>query len=109
MWGALGVFRPAPGSRLLGGDRLDDTAHRFRYTTRSGEELHYEVLDGTLRSVELLHGDAVVQWVRVAAETGDSYPNEATYRNLQDYRELRITRDTIREAEPFDPEIWDPR
>lgn len=111
MWGALGVFRPAPRAELVGGDRLEGDAQRLRYRRPGGAELLYEVADGTLRAVEVLRGDDVVEWVRVsgAGEGEERYPTEATYRNLADYRELRLTRQELRSVEPFDPAIFDPR
>jgi hypothetical protein len=39
----------------------------------------------------------------------DRYPVEATYRNMADFRELTLERDSLQVVEPFDPEIWDPR
>ena len=109
MWATLGVFRPVADAVLVGGDRLEGDAQRIRYRQVDGTELHYEVAEGTLRSVELLEGDAVVQWVRVVGSEDGGYPREATYRNLIAFRELKITRDELRMVEPFDPTIWDPR
>jgi len=109
MWATLGVFRPLGDAVLVGGDRLEGDAQRIRYRHPDGTELHYEVAGGTLRLVELLEGDAVVQWVRVAGFADGRYPREATYRNLLAYRELKITRKELRRVESFDPTIWDPR
>lgn len=109
MWGVLGVFRPTPGAELAGGDRLEDDAQRLRYTAPSGAEVHYELADGSLRSVELLRSDDVVEWVRLVSEDDAPYPVEATYRNLAEYRELKITRDSLHLVDSFDPRIWDPR
>lgn len=111
MWGALGVFRPSSGAELVGGERLADDAERLRYRRPGGAELHYEVAGGSLRSVEVFRGDDVVEWVRVSGspEGEGRYPTEATYRNLTDYRELRITRQELRRVRGFDPDIFDPR
>lgn len=111
MWGALGVFRPAAGAELVGGERLEGDAERLRYRRPSGGELHYEVADGTLRAVEVLQGDDVIEWVRVSgtAEGEGRHPTEATYRNLAEFRELRITRQELESVERFDPGIFDPR
>lgn len=110
MWGTLGVFRPLPGAELAAGERLEGGAQRLRYRRDAGTELHYEVVDGMLRAVELVEGDDVLQWVRVAHGDDGRYPVEAIYRNLVEYRELRIDRESLeRRAGPFDPAIWDPR
>ncbi len=109
MWGALGVFRPHGGTRLLGADELEGDAMRLRYGYDDGRELHYQVLTGSLRMLELLEGGRVVQRVRLEPVAGDRYPAEATYRNMADFRELTLERDSLQVVAPFDPEIWDPR
>lgn len=109
MWGTLGVFRPLAGTVLIGGDRLEDDAERLRYRGPRGTELHYEVMRGMLRSVELLEGGHVVERVQVQVADDGRYPVEATYRNLSAFRELKITRESLAQVQPFDPAIWDPR
>jgi len=109
MWGTLGVFRPAEGTRVVGGDRLEGGAGRLRYRYPDGTELHYEVAAGSLLGLELLEGESVVQWVRLSSIRGERYPKAATYRNLVDFRELKITRGSVEPADRFDPAIWDPR
>lgn len=108
MWGTLGIFRPRVGASLLGGDRLEGEAMRLRYGYDDGRELHYEVAGGALRSLELLEGGHVVQRVDVAGARGERYPVEATYRNLAEFRELKLVRASLETAGPFDPDIWNP-
>jgi hypothetical protein len=109
MWGALGVFRPQQGTRLLSGDRLEDDGVRLDYGYDDGRQLRYEAVQGALRSLELMDRGHVVQRVDVSAEHQDGYPVEATYRNLADFRELKLVRESLQHVEPFDPDIWDPR
>jgi hypothetical protein len=109
MWGALGVFRPHAGTHLLGADRLEGDATRLRYGYEDGKELHYEVVGASVRSLEVLDRGQVVQRVRLEPVAGDRYPVEATYRNMADFRELRLERESLQVVEPFDSEIWDPR
>lgn len=109
MWAVLGVFRPVGGSTLSGGDRLENGAERLRYRLDERTELHFEVGQHDLRAVEMLDGDAVIQWVRLDGAEGERFPTSATYRNLVDFRELTITRNAVAPAESFDPAIWDPR
>jgi hypothetical protein len=109
MWGALGIFRPHPGTRLLGGDRLEDQGVRLTYAYDDGRQLQYEAVDGALRSLELLDGKYVVQRVDVSPERSEGYPVEATYRNLTDFRELKLVRKSLERHDPFAPDIWDPR
>lgn len=109
MWGTLGVFRPHGGTRLLGADRLEGGATRLRYGYDDGTELQYQVDGGRLERLEIVEGETVVQRVEVSVrEGGDRYPVEATYRNLADFRELRLVRESLETAGPFDPDIWDP-
>lgn len=108
MWGALGVFRPVGDAELVGADRLEGEAVRLRYQHGDGREVHYRVVDGALRLLELLEGGRVVQRVEVAAERVERYPVEATYRNLTAFRELKLVRQSLSVVEAFDPEIWDP-
>lgn len=109
MWGTLGVFRPFAGTRLAGGERLADGGERLRYVHPDGRTLDFETRDETLGAVELLEGETLLEWVRLEMEPDDRYPRTATYRNLVDFRELEITRTSVRSADPFDPAIWDPR
>ena len=57
----------------------------------------------------MLEGSSVVQWVRLTAAADGGYPAAATYRNLVDFRELKITRTAVIPSKSFDPSIWDPR
>lgn len=107
MWGTLGVFRPHD-VRLLGADRLEGDAMRLRYAYADGSELHYTFADGDLSRLELLDDGHVVQWVEVTMREEGRYPMEATYRNLTEFRELTIVRESLEAVEPFDPSIWSP-
>jgi hypothetical protein len=108
MWGVLGVFRPLGDTRLLGADRLEGEGVRLRYAYDDGREIHFDVIRGLLRSLELREGSHVVQRVDVAPEREARYPTEATYRNLAAFRELKLVRESLSVVAPFDPEIWDP-
>jgi len=109
LWSALGVFRPVSGADLIAGEALEDGAERLRYRQADGTELHYEVVAGALRRVDLVDDGSVLQWVRLERSEGARYPDEAVYRNLVDFRELKITRTALTPSDPFDPDIWDPR
>jgi hypothetical protein len=109
MWGTLGVFRPTDDARLAGGERLEGESERLRYAYDGGAELHYQVDGGEVRRLDLLRDDTIVEWMIVETEGAERWPTSVVYRNLVDYRELRITRTEVRTADPFDPAIWDPR
>jgi hypothetical protein len=109
MWGTLGVFRPESDAELVGGDRLDNGLIRLRYRYLDGTELHYATADGVLRKLEMLSDGEVVQWVEVDPDEETRYPARATYRNLVDFRELKITRQQLDRVEAYPADIWDPR
>jgi len=108
MWGVLGVFRPERGMELVGADDMDDGSVRLRYRYADGRLLSYRVVAGRIASMEILDGSHVVQRVEVALEDGSRYPEEATYRNLADFRELKLTRESLEAVGPYPPDIWDP-
>jgi hypothetical protein len=109
MWGVLGVFLPPAGTELLGAEQLEGGAMRLRYAYPNGTELHYEVVEGFVRTLEMLERGRVVQRVRLEPLDDDRYPVEAVYRNMADFRELTLERESLRVVAPFDSEIWDPR
>ncbi len=108
MWGALGVFRPQGDTRLLGADRLEGEGVRLRYGYGDGREIHYTVVAGVMSSLELMDGGHVVERVDVAPERVARYPIEATYRNLAEFRELTLVRESLDVMGAFDPDIWNP-
>jgi hypothetical protein len=65
-------------------------------------------VNDVLRVLELLEGGHVVQRVDVAPERVERYPVETTYRNLAEFRELKLVRESLAVVDAFDPEIWDP-
>ena len=109
MWGVLGIFRPPSDTELLGAEQLEGDAMRLRYAYPDGTELHYEVVEGSVQMLELIERGQVVQRVRLEPKTGDRYPVEAVYRNMADFRELTLERESLQVVVPFDAEIWDPR
>ncbi len=108
MWGTLGVFRPEYGTELVGGDELDDGGMLLRYRLGDGKELHYRVTDGRLAGVELVEGGHVTQRIELEYNPAADVPRRAVYRNLADFRELKLTAERVDTVEPFPPDIWDP-
>jgi hypothetical protein len=108
MWGVLGVFRPELGAELLGADRLEDGGIQLRYRYQDGRKLRYEIQNGQVVSIEVLEGDHTTQRVRLTLSRNSRYPADATYRNLTAFRELKLTRESVQQVEPYPPDIWDP-
>ena len=108
LWATLGVFRPGAGAELLGG-RVADGILEVQYRLPRGDRLHFRLSDRTILDVSLLEGEDVVERVFVSApEEGSDYPAEATYRNLRDYRELKLQLEFNEQVDSFPPDIWRP-
>lgn len=108
MWGALGVLRPDSEAALRGGDRLEDGSVRLRYAYPDGVELHYQITEGALTRIDQIENGRVVQEVTLSFAEEGRYPTGATYRHRTEFRELRMTRESIEAVAPFDEEIWHP-
>ncbi len=109
LWAALGVFRPGTGAEMLQGSVGDGTME-VRYLLRAGDQVGFRFRDNALRDAVLLDGDAVLQHVFVSEPAdGAAFPGEATYRNLPDYRELKLILESVEDVDSFPPDIWTPR
>ncbi len=109
LWAVLGVFRPGAGAEMLQG-RASDGTIEVRYRLRAGDQVGFRLRGGALRAAVLLDGNAVVQDVYVSDPDAEAvFPREATYRNLPDYRELKLILESVEHVESFPPDIWTPR
>ena len=109
LWAALGVFRPGAGAEMLQGRAADGTIE-VRYRLRAGDHVGFRLRDGALLDAVLLEGAAVVQHVFVSDPLAESaFPREAAYRNLTDYRELKLVLETVEHVDSFPPDTWTPR
>ena len=60
-------------------------------------------------SLQLLDGGGhVTERVELGMGATDRYPEEASYRNLSAFRELKLTRESLERVEPYPPDIWNP-
>lgn len=108
LWAAFGVFRPGDDAEVLGGGRVDGGVE-IRLRLPGGDSVRYRLRDRRVAEAALLDGGAVVERVVVSAPRGGSaYPSEATYRNLREYRELKLRLESLENVEPFPPYIWNP-
>ena len=107
LWASLGVFRPGDGVTLLGAE-VRDEALRLRYALGDGDELWYELRDGKLTGVELLHDGSALHRVSLDREVEWELPRGATYRNLASFRELKITVESVENVESYPADIWSP-
>ncbi|MDE2762439.1 MAG: hypothetical protein OXQ94_04755 [Gemmatimonadota bacterium] len=108
LWAAFGVFRPGNGAQVLDGGRAGGGLE-VRLRLPGGDSVRYRLREHGVAEAALLDGGAVVERVRVSAPgEGSAYPSEATYRNLREYRELKLRLESFEHVEPFPPYIWDP-
>lgn len=108
LWAVLGVFRPGAGAGLLGAEEQDGGGVLMRYGYDGGREIHYLLRGRRIQRVEVLEGGDVVHRVTVELDPGSRYPREAVHRDLAGFRELRITRESVTQVEPYPPDIWNP-
>jgi len=108
LWAVLGVFRPGDGAQVLGGSRVDGGV-QLHLRLSGGDSLRYRLNERRVAEAAVLNGGAVVESVVVSGlRAGSAYPSEATYRNLRDYRELKLQLESFEHAQPFPPYIWEP-
>lgn len=108
LWAAFGVFRPGDGAQVLDGGRADGGLE-VRFRLPGGDSVRYRLHEHGVAEAAVLDGGAVVERVVVSApREGSDYPSEATYRNLREYRELKLRLESFEHVEPFPPHIWDP-
>lgn len=106
LWGALGVFRPGLGTGLLGAER-DGEYMLVRYSLPGNSEAIYRLADGRIQQVEVMRDGSVVQ--RLTLERDElGVPVEALYRDLVEVTELKLTRTSVAQTEPFPSDIWTP-
>jgi hypothetical protein len=108
LWGALGVFRPGEGSSLTSGLRVGNEGTELRYRLTGEQELHYRLRDLRIEGMEVKRGGRTVEELRLMRTDGERFPREATYRDLVQVRELRITLERVEDASPFPSGIWNP-
>jgi hypothetical protein len=107
LWAALGVFRPGPDAELLGARRAGDSVE-LTYRASGGQELRYHIEGARVREVELLEGGRALHRISLTANETSSYPRDATYRNLAEFRELQFVTRSVEHVEPFPPDTWLP-
>jgi hypothetical protein len=109
LWGALGVFRPERRMGLAGGSWRRDGLAELRYAPGGGSEVLVRLLDSRVHEMVHQSNGQAVEDLRVQLVSGERFPREATYRNLRQTRELRMTLESVEHVESYPSDIWDPR
>jgi hypothetical protein len=107
LWGTLGVFKPSSDARLRGAETLADGRTALHYQRPDGIEVRYVIGDTGVQEVERLRAGSVVERLEVSTPSGARWPSEGTYRNLAEFRELKLTRQAVEQVESYPPDIWE--
>jgi len=106
LWGTLGVFRPGDLSALRGGRWESNGLAELRYQNMAGGELVYRLSGNRIERMEVLRGERASEEVRLVRVDGERFPREATYRHLEEVRELRIYLEEVDHVETYPSDIW---
>ncbi len=107
LWGTLGVFRPGDLSQLRGGRWESNGLAELRYQSMAGGELLYRLQGNRIERMEVLRGQRASEDLRLVRVDGERFPREATYRHLEEVRELRILLETVEHVESYPSDIWE--
>jgi hypothetical protein len=108
LWGALGVFRPGPGTAPMEAARADGERSSIRYRVAGGGDLSYALRDRRVEQVDLVSAQGVREELRLTRDPGERFPREAVYRHHGATRELRLSLETVEYVEAFPSDIWNP-
>lgn len=108
LWAALGVFRPGTGSGLAGGRWHGNGVAELRYLSPDGGEIRYTLAGDRIDRVDVSNEGRARIEVRLSRSEGERFPREATYRDLEDVRELTIRLESVEHVESYPTDIWDP-
>ena len=107
LWAALGVFHPGAGATLVGA-RRSATGLELRYDLTDGRQLRYVIEGDRVRLVQLLEGGSAVHEISLTPTEGQRYPSEATYRNLEQFRQLTFVTRSVENVDSFPADLWRP-
>ena len=107
LWGTLGVFHPG-GIGLAGGRQYPDGELELRYRAEGGRELLYTLRDDRIERIDVIRGGRTTEEVTLVRVESERFPRRATYRHLEEVRELRITLESVEHVESYPTNIWDP-
>ena len=106
LWGTLGVFRPGPETGLTGGRRYPNGKLELSYEAPGGAELLYTLRDDRVERIDALRDGRAREEVTLVRVESERFPRQATYRHLEEVRELRITLESVEHVESYPTDIW---
>ena len=108
-WGSLGVFRPDRSMGLAGGRWQRDGLAELRYLPTGNSELLVRLAGSRVQEMVRRSNGRAVEELRLDMVEGERFPRQATYRDLRETRELRLTLDTVEHVEAYPSDTWTPR
>jgi len=107
-WAALGVFRPGPGTALLGASH-EGSGTLLRYGYADETRLHYTLEGRRIRRVELIRNGSVEEEVLLTwGDTESRAPERSRYRLMRETRELNLELELVEDVEAYPPDTWIP-
>jgi len=108
LWGAVGVVQPPAGARLAGASATDREIV-VRYETGGGETFEYRAAGEPLRlnSMSRAGRTGVIESLQLSWGA-DGVLQNTRYRNLEAFRELVFTVESVDAVAAFPPSIWSP-
>jgi len=108
-WGSLGVFRPHRSMGLAGGSWRRDGLAELRYLPTESSELLVRLAGSRVQEMVRRSNGRAVEELRLDMVDGERFPREATYRDLSQTRELRLTLESVEHVESYPSDTWTPR
>jgi hypothetical protein len=111
LWGALGIFQTPPAAELTSAT-VEGAVTQLRYRAPSGDLYLFAFETDSsgaarLQRVERAVGQGIVESVALVRDAAGAL-TRTEYRDWSAFRDLTLTVETRREAEPFPAEIWRP-
>jgi len=108
LWAALGIFRPDPDLKLLGGGRKGADGVTLHYGGTDELELRFVLRSGRLTRAELHRDGHLAEEVDLSRDPTTGTVLETVYRNHALFLELTFSLESSENVETFSPDIWYP-
>ena len=106
LWASLGVFSPGEGATRVEA-RGSASQLEVDYRLPDGDVVRYSLEGRRIVGVSVVRGDDAIRTMVVSDPDGRSrYPSAATYRDIPDFRELKVELESVEYHESFPPDIW---
>ncbi|NNL30181.1 MAG: hypothetical protein HKO77_04120 [Gemmatimonadetes bacterium] len=105
LWASLGVFRPGAGAALEEVRGLSEVEADYRLP--DGDLIRFRVEGRRLLGVSVhREGDRIRTLEVSEPERGSRFPASAAYRDVPDFRELRVELSSVEYVDGFPSDIW---